>query len=132
MSEHKLQVAVARLLDSSGLLWTAIPNGGKRSAITGAILKAEGVKAGVPDILVFTPFADPGQDESDRDLNEVRGQWCHGLAIELKNGKKGRTSEHQQTWLVRLELAGWKAVVCRDIDEVLEVLRDCYPHKFAT
>lgn len=117
MSEHKLQVQVARLLDHSGLLYTAIPNGGKRSVITGAILKAEGVKRGVPDILIFTPTDTPGD-------------YCHGLAIELKDGKKGRTSEHQDTWLVRLELAGWKAVVCRSMDEVMAVLSECYPNKF--
>lgn len=120
-TEHKLQVAVARLLDSSGLLWTAVPNAGVRTPRQGKWMKDEGLKKGVPDLLIFTPFDKPGTDD---------GNWCSGLAIELKNGKKGIVSEHQQTWLVRLELAGWKAVVCRDMDEVLETLRHCYPHKF--
>ena len=121
MSEHKLQVQVARLLDHSGLLWTAIPNGGKRSAITGAILKAEGVKAGYPDILIDEPFV------------VIDGVWrsqIHGLRIELKNGKKGRTSEHQERWIQELRKRGYRAEVCRSMDEVMAVLRECYPNKF--
>ena len=49
--------------------------------------------------------------------------------VELKNGKKGRLSVHQETWLVRLELEGWRTCVCRDMDEVLALLRECYPCK---
>ena len=33
----------------------AIPNGGKRGAVTAANLKAEGVLAGVPDLMLATP-----------------------------------------------------------------------------
>lgn len=115
MSEHKLQVAVARILDASGLLWTAVPNGGKRSPITGAILKKEGVKPGVPDVLVF-------------DWTSDNRRW--GLAIELKNGKAGRTSPAQREWMDALRARGWRVEVCRSLDEVLDLLRECYPHKF--
>lgn len=47
----------------------AIPNGGARSKVTAAILKAEGVLAGVPDI----------------HLPVARGD-CHSLYIEMKWG----------------------------------------------
>lgn len=53
--EGKLQEAVIRFLDASlpsSYRAFAVPNGGKRSAITGAILKRQGVKAGVPDICI--------------------------------------------------------------------------------
>lgn len=120
MSEHKLQVAVAKLLDASGLLWTAIPNGGKRSAVTGAILKAEGVKRGTPDIAIFEPFF-----WARNDLPKA------GLFIELKDGTKGRLSSYQQAWIERLQENGYRAEVCRNMDDVLRVLKECYPHRFA-
>ena len=53
----------------------AIPNGGKRSQATAAILKAEGVKRGIGD--VFLPLA--------------RGDY-HGLYLEMK---RPRTSKRQ-------------------------------------
>lgn len=118
MSEHALQVQVANLLDNMRLLWTAVPNAGLRTPRQGKWMKDEGLKKGVPDLLVFTaPASLPHQTPRV------------GLAIELKNGKKGRLSEHQETWLVRLELEGWRTCVCRDMDEVLALLRECYPGK---
>ena len=72
----------------------AVPNGGRRDKVTGARLKAEGVKAGVPD--VWLPVARCG---------------FHGLVIELK-AKSGRPSREQKAWLKALEEQGWLAVVC--------------------
>ncbi len=72
----------------------AVPNGGRRDAVTGARLKAEGVKAGVPD--VWLPVA--------------RGDY-HGLVIELKAGK-GRPSPEQRAWLEALKSQGYLALVC--------------------
>lgn len=54
----------------------AIPNGGARSKITAAILKAEGVTAGVPDIAL--PVARGG---------------CNGLWIEMKHGRNKLSPE---------------------------------------
>lgn len=56
----------------------AIPNGGKRSAITAAILKAEGVRAGVLD--TFLPYPAGGK---------------HGLWIEFKAGKNTLSAEQR-------------------------------------
>lgn len=54
-NEHSIQARIMSFLDSA-LPATyrafAVPNGGKRDRITGAILKREGVKAGVPDIVI--------------------------------------------------------------------------------
>lgn len=56
--ESKIQTAIMAYL-SVALPATyralAIPNGGKRDLVTGAILKREGVKAGTPDILIVGP-----------------------------------------------------------------------------
>lgn len=55
ISEHSIQISIMSFLDRA-LPATyrafAVPNGGKRDRVTGAILKREGVKAGVPDIVI--------------------------------------------------------------------------------
>ena len=58
-----------------------VPNGGKRDRATAVALKRQGVKAGVPDIVL--PAARAGY---------------HGLYIELKAGKN-TTTENQRRWL---------------------------------
>jgi hypothetical protein len=123
MSESKLQKAVAKLLDASGLLWCHVPNGGQRSIATASRLKAEGVKRGVPDILIFEPH---------HKRSKLIG-WVHyvGLAIELKDGKKGVVSADQKRWMERLSECGWRAEVCRSGDEVIALLSECYPEKFS-
>lgn len=52
-SEHALQAAILshiRLRLVPGVFVFAVPNGGARDSVTGARLKAEGVRAGVPDL----------------------------------------------------------------------------------
>ncbi len=53
--EFRLQCVIADYLHAQHpfLLWFAVPNGEKRSPITGARLKRMGVRAGVADILIF-------------------------------------------------------------------------------
>lgn len=99
-SEHQEQAALVRWAtlysnDYPALaLLFAIPNGGARDAVTGARLKAEGVRAGVPDM--YLPVARDG--------------W-HGLFIELKVGRN-KPSKHQEWWSEKLTEQGYLAVVC--------------------
>lgn len=72
----------------------AIPNGGKRDQITAARLKAEGVKAGVPD--VHYPVSN--------------GVFLT-LYIELKR-KGGRRSDSQNEWHSGLRACGHTVVTC--------------------
>ena len=73
------------------LPWCSVPNGGKRSPREAALLKAEGVQAGVPDWLCFV----------------VKGNRV-GLAIEFKSPTgKGRLSESQKEWHRKLYTEGW-------------------------
>lgn len=72
----------------------AVPNAAKRSVRLAARMKAEGLKSGVPDILL--PVARMGY---------------HGLFIEMK-APKGRLSENQEVWLAGLCEQGYKSVVC--------------------
>lgn len=82
-----------------------IPNGGSRNKAEAARLKAQGVRAGVPDIC----------------LPAARGCY-HGLYIELKRRKGGRVSEAQRQWLEYLEGAGYCARVCHGWDEARETI----------
>lgn len=77
-------------------LFHAIPNGGHRSRRTAGLLKAEGVRPGVPDYHLPVP----------------RGGYV-GLWIELKRTDGGRVSPEQREWLAHLQAQGHCAVVCR-------------------
>ena len=108
--EHRIQAALFKWAKYAsnrhpGLkLMFAIPNGGARDAITGAMLKAEGVKPGVPDIFLPLPAGE-----------------FHGLFIELKTAK-GRPSPEQREWLMRLRNRGYAAVLCRGLDEAIDTI----------
>jgi hypothetical protein len=57
-SEHDLQVQVLKLLNGAAkrdLYWFAVPNAGRRSLRTGALMKAEGLRAGVADLCIMLP-----------------------------------------------------------------------------
>jgi hypothetical protein len=73
----------------------AIPNGGKRDPITAARLKAEGVKAGVPDI-----------------MNPVPNGYYVGLFIEMKKPEKGSVSPAQTEYHENLRVLGYAVAVC--------------------
>lgn len=72
----------------------AIPNGGKRQRVIAAKLKAEGVKSGVPDLM----------------LPVARGNY-HGLFVEMKR-KDGKESPNQKVWRERLIAENYQAIVC--------------------
>jgi hypothetical protein len=79
------------------LVWAFhVPNGGHRHVAVARQLKAQGVKRGVPDVLL--PIASR--------------QWI-GLAIELKHGKNKETPE-QLVWLHHLQTQNWCCVVSRN------------------
>lgn len=73
-----------------------VPNEGLRNVRTGARMRAEGLRKGVPDIC----------------LPVARGGY-HGLYIELKRLHGGRVSEDQADWISMLTDQGYKACVCR-------------------
>jgi hypothetical protein len=101
MSEHDEQVKLFKWASTIPELnaMIAVPNGGHRHVAVAAKLKQEGVKAGVPDILIFIS----------------RGNY-HGMMLELKFNK-GRLSKHQITWLERLNNNGYRAVVAFGFDD---------------
>jgi len=82
-----------------------IPNGGLRNKAVAGMLKAEGVKSGVPDIC----------------LPVARGNY-HGLYIELKKEKGGTVSANQKIWLSQLTHQGYYAVVCHGWEQAKDEL----------
>jgi len=61
-SEEQIQVAVAQYLDlklPKTWRWYHPPNGGWRHKLTGAKLKAQGLKPGVPDCVILRPNGSP-------------------------------------------------------------------------
>lgn len=80
-----------------------IPNEGKRSPVTGARMRAEGLRRGVPDICLPVPRHP-----------------FHGLYIELKRRYGSKTTEEQRGWIEALNRCGYRAVVCKGWDEARE------------
>ena len=92
-----------------------VPNGGHRHIKVAMDLKAQGVKAGVPDILIPVPSGVPMDEKTSALYVAAHGGTAParyvGLAIELKVGKN-TTSEEQRRWQSRFQQTGWRAVVC--------------------
>jgi len=72
-----------------------IPNGGLRNKPVAVRLTAEGVRRGVPDICL-----------------PVARKEYHGMYIELKRRKGGKTSTEQEEWISLLTGQGYLAIVC--------------------
>ncbi len=111
-TEHQEQCAVIQwwALASSTYklpenLLFAIPNGGQRHVVVAAKLKAEGVRAGAPDLF----------------LAVARGE-AHGLFIELKR-KKAKATPRQTQFLVMLFTQGYGFGVCQGADEAIETIK---------
>ena len=101
--EQALQIAVAAFMDRiPGLIFFHVPNGGGRSKVEASILKAMGVKAGVPDIAVILPSGRVG-------------------FIELKAGK-GVATPAQRQMMAALRERGCPCVEARSLEQVAETL----------
>lgn len=107
--ESKEQEAVAQYLDALNVVWCHVPNERKANAAYYAKLKRQGVKAGVPDNLIFNP--------------SKCGTYA-GLAIELKRRKGGTVSESQRNWQKALQAVEWKAVICKGADEAIKEIQE--------
>jgi hypothetical protein len=106
--EEQLHRAVVDLLSvyhSRGLLAFCHPyNGGFRTKAEAGIGRALGVRAGVPDLLIWTPGGGH-------------------FAIELKAGRRAVLSDAQVVWHSTLENLGHRVYVCRSVDDVERCLR---------
>ena len=108
--ESRMQIACVRWFKLQwrryATLLNSVPNGGARDVVTGRILKAEGVVAGVADL----------------ELNIARHGF-HGLKIELKTAK-GRQSASQKAWQKAVEAQGYKYIIVRSVDEFINEINE--------
>lgn len=84
----------------------AIPNGGQRNAREGARLKAQGVTAGVPDMLLA-----------------VASSRSPGLFIELKVGRN-KPSAAQEAHMMLLQLEGYGTAVVYTLEAFQQAVRE--------
>jgi len=83
-----------------------IPNGGKRGKAEAGRFRAEGVKAGVPDVC----------------LPVARGCW-HGLYIEMKRQRYSKTSDNQMEWVFALRRQGFRVEICKGWEAAAEIIK---------
>jgi len=107
-TEHQEQCAVLSWWSHNFGRWDlpyfalfAIPNGGARDVITGARLKAEGVRRGTPDLMLA-----------------ARRSYA-GLFIEMKVGDN-KPTEEQKSFIAYLNEAGYKACVHWSADDAIK------------
>jgi len=104
---------VAEYLDAVGALWFHTNNAGRRAPHVGRLMKRAGLKAGVPDILIFEHWADDGMRYSEG----------FGIAIEMKRLNKGRATPEQKQWLADLAARGWLTAVAPGANYALDILK---------
>lgn len=111
-SEHDIQsaffkwVKLAEKTNPVLRLMFAVPNAGKRGYKTAAMMIAEGLRSGVPDML----------------LPVARGGFT-GLAIEFKK-PGGKLSENQKEFIDLLVKEGWLVVVMTDTEAAIRTVKD--------
>lgn len=120
--EHDNQVALIKWSDYQtipnsaekiGSYLFSIPNGGKRNLITASLLRAEGCKAGVPDLCLAYP-----------------NKKYHSLYIEMKAPTKtARLSPTQKEWQEKLNKVGFLAVVCFGFEQAKQTIIDYLENK---
>lgn len=115
--EHRIQCACVRWFSLQyprlhGRLF-AVPNGGRRDAVTAAKLKAEGVVAGVADLILL---------KSNRDYG--------ALLIEMKT-LKGKQRDSQKEWQNTVCAdEEYKYVVCRSFDDFKREVDDYLKNEY--
>lgn len=108
------------------MLLTHVPNEGNGNRVSGAIHKAEGTVAGVPDLLLFMPaeYLQPN-DKYKIMLNKL----IHGLGVEFKT-KTGKQSQQQKDFQKIFEAAGYRYIIVRSFDEFKKSINDYIAHVY--
>lgn len=106
-SESKLQSTCVKWfrLQYPHITLFAIPNGGNRDAVTGAIMKREGVLAGVADLFIMVPSGG-----------------YHGLFIEMKT-PTGKLQESQKVFAEQAFRNRYLYMVIRSVDDFMAVVK---------
>jgi len=96
MSEHLEQVSAVNWFEAAypGVLIFAIPNGGERNPMVAEKMRREGVRRGIPDLMIPA--------------------WR--MFVEMK-APKGRLSDYQIERIDYLISAGYQCLVCYGFDD---------------
>lgn len=109
MNEHNAQRLLVAWFDTTypylKSLFFAIPNGGKRDKVTAKRLKDEGVRPGIPDLMLARPCGGK-----------------NGLFLEMKT-VSGRPSEAQEAAHLALRTNGYAVAMPRGYEAAREAIR---------
>jgi hypothetical protein len=100
MTESQIQIQIVKEIRRRGILPIHCPNEGYRTPSEAARLRAMGVSAGVPDLLLMT---------------------VPPIAMEIKT-PRGKLTDRQVQWLEALESKGWRCFVVRSLEDAIRVL----------
>ena len=103
--ESQVQKAICQYLDMRKVFYFAVTNGGKRNKVTASIMKAEGVKAGIPDICI---------------IHEGMVYFLEVKRPASGNLKKGYLSKVQKEKIAELKEAGAEVAVVYSVADVIE------------
>jgi len=109
MLENEIQRHVTAQLRLRRVLFCHVPNGSKAPPQYRAKLRALGLEAGAPDLLIFSG---PDKERLQRPC-----------ALELKT-EGGKLSTHQREFLDSLAKLGWSVRVAYGLDQALAFLRE--------
>ena len=107
--EHLVQKAICQYLDLRGVLYFSVPNGGQRNKIVAAKLKAEGAKAGIPDLCI---------------IHDGMAFFLEVKRPKSLGGAKGRLSPVQKEMIGKIEEAGGEVKVVYSVADVIEAMID--------
>ncbi len=93
----------------------SIPNGSNWDAKRGSILRAEGLRRGVPDLLLAVA--------RQPELSAAFWRGWHGLFLELKT-VKGVLSPEQKQYHALLKAAGYQVAVIRSLEEGIATITE--------
>ena len=120
-AESKLQQACVAWFRAQyphyAMLLTHPANEGNGNRVSGAIHKAEGTVAGVPDLLLFMP----GRCWFNKD-GILMSRPASALGIEMKTAK-GSQSQQQKDFQKMFEAAGYMYMIVRSLEEFIDVIK---------
>lgn len=121
---HKIQAGIVSWYDfvhGDGML-IAIPNGGKRDAISGALLKAEGVRAGVWDMFLARPTKVKKDTSDDPMWMLAAGLWLEVKRPDQRTQARGGLTVAQDYFGAMARLKGYETAVAYTTQEGIDTI----------
>lgn len=100
----------------------AIPNGSARHVVVARKLKAEGVRAGIPDLFLAARAKSFFGSGGPADYEVLPGLW-----IEMKR-KPNKVSDEQAAVIVYLKQQGYRCVIAWNVDEAIVAIKTYLRH----